>query len=265
MSDERPQPGSAGTLSDDPAWPPMPADWRHDEPDPPGSFPVPWGVYDAVAMVLWTILAQLVVALPMRALGYAPTDPLAIGLALVAIQFVTLGGVVAWLAARRALSWRVFGPLRPRLRHVLIGVGVGLGGFLIATILPELIRRSLDIPPPDRQEILEAVATTGTRAWLLILVAVLLAPLVEEIVYRGMLFQSLRHRLGLWPAVGLSSLTFAFVHLELLAQPLAIAALLVLGVWLAAAFHRTGSLLVPIVAHALFNGVAVALTLTLAA
>lgn len=247
----------------DPPWPPRPAQWRHDEPDPPGAFPVPWGVLDAVGLVLWTIVAQVLVALPLGLLGYGG-DVLHAGVALVIVEAVTVAGALLWLRARGALSWRILGPLRPRWSHVLLGVGVGVVGFVIATVVPEIFRRAVDAPPPPRQQVLEAVSASGSRAWLLIVVAALLAPVVEEFVYRGVLFQALRHRLGLWPGIGLSSLTFAFVHLELVGQPIALAALLVLAAWFAAAFHRTGTLVVPVVGHMFFNGVAVALTLSLA-
>lgn len=263
MSGDGPPPVASTDPAPGPPWPEPPPGWRHDAPDPPEAFRVPWGVYDAVGLVLWTIVAQVLVAVPLQVVGYDTGDPLDVGLALVAVQLVTLGGVLGWLSARGSLTWHLLGPVRPRLRQVAVGLGVGLAGFVVATILPEMVRRGLDVAPPDRQEILDTVATTGARAWVLIVVAVALAPLVEEVVYRGLLFQSLRHRLGLWPALGLSSLTFAFVHLELLSQPLALGALLVLGVWLAAAFHRSGSLTVPVVAHAVFNGIAVALTLAI--
>jgi membrane protease YdiL (CAAX protease family) len=55
--------------------------------------------------------------------------------------------------------------------------------------------------------------------------------------------------LPLWPAMGLSGLAFALSHLE----ALAIVILLPVGMFFAWIFHRTGSLLVPIAAHAVFN------------
>lgn len=248
---------------DDAAWPPRPPQWRHDAPDPPDAFPVPWGVMDAVGLVLWTIVAQLIVALPLLLLpdvsgvGFTAT-------ALFLVEIVTMAGVWGWLRGRGAFSWRLLGPVRPAVRHLGVGVGVGIAGFVIAVILPEILRRAFDLAPPESQEVLDVIDTGSGAALVgLVVVVVVLAPIVEELVYRSVLFQALRHRLGLWPGIGLSSLTFAFVHLELIDQPVSLAALLVLAVWLAASFHRTGSLVVPIVAHATFNAINVAALLTL--
>jgi membrane protease YdiL (CAAX protease family) len=53
-----------------------------------------------------------------------------------------------------------------------------------------------------------------------------------------------------WIAISLASLAFGAVHLQ---QPHAIAALAVLGLLIGYAYERTGSLLPPILIHALFN------------
>lgn len=226
------------------------------------AFPVPWTVFDAVGIVLWTLLAQLVVGVPLAWLGFDTTTPLGIGVALAAVETVTVAGIFAWLVARGALSWRILGPVRPRWRHVGVGAAVGMAGFVIATVVPELVRRAVGLPPPPRQQVLDFVASGESGVWLVVATVIVVAPVVEEVVFRGLLFQVLRRRLGVSVGIVLSSLTFAVVHLELITRPLSLAALLVLGAWLAAAFHRTGSLVVPITAHALFNGVAVAATLS---
>ncbi len=253
-----PSPGGAA----DPPWPPREPGWRHDFPDPPQAFAVSWTVFDAVGLVLWTIVAQVLVSLVLTPFhdgaGTGSVAFNAVGLTLV--EVVTLAGAYGWLRGRHVWSWRVWGPVRPAWRHAAIGVGIGLSGFVLAVILPELLRQAFDIPAPtDRQVALDLVTEgQGVALAALVVVLVVLAPIIEELIFRGLLFQSIRAKLGLWPGLGLSSLTFAFLHLELFDQPIALAALLVLAVWLAAAFHKTGSLVVPIVAHATFNAINVA-------
>lgn len=243
-----PWPGQDGADGDDPS--------HRQQP-----FPVPWTIVDAVGIVIWSLVAQLLVGVPLAALGFEAASPGEIGVALLAVEIVTFAGIVGWLRARGILSWRILGPVRPRARHVAIGIGVGVAGFFLATVLPELIRQRLGLPAPPRQQILDQVATRDAGVWLLVVTVVVLAPVLEEVVFRGLLFQVLRRRLGLWPGIVLSSMTFAIVHLELIDRPISLAALLVLGAWLAGALHRTGSLVVPITAHALFNAVAVIATL----
>lgn len=244
----------------DPSWPATSDDDR--TAFRPDTFPVPWNILDAVVIVLWTLIAQLLVGVPLATLGLDAASPSEVAVALLAIEAVTVAGVVAYLRARGILSWRILGPVRPRWRHVAVGAGVGVAGFLLATVLPELVRRWFGMPPPPRQQILDHVAAGGGALWLLAVTVVVIAPVVEEVVFRGLLFQVLRRRIGLWPGILLSSLTFAIVHLELIGRPISLVALLVLGAWLSWALHRTGSLVVPIVAHAFFNGVAIVATLS---
>lgn len=245
----------------DPPWPAT-DDPGEDGRHRPRPFPVPWTILDAVGIVLWTLVAQLLVGIPLATLGFGADGAVEIGIALVAVEAVTIAGIVAWLRSRGVLSWRILGPVRPHARHLAVGAGVGIAGFLLATVVPELIRQWVGFPAPPRQQILDHVASGDAGIWILVVTVVLIAPVLEEVVFRGLLFQVLRRRLGLWPGILLSSLTFAIVHLELVDRPLSLAALFVLGAWLAGALHRTGSLVVPITAHAIFNGVAIAATLS---
>lgn len=81
--------------------------------------------------------------------------------------------------------------------------------------------------------------------------AVLIAPVAEELFFRGLL-QTLLVRLARnrWLSIVLASLAFGAVHFQ---QPHAMAALAVLGVLIGYAYERTGSLVPPIVIHAVFN------------
>lgn len=263
-----------GGAPPDPPWPPRPEGWRHDAPDPPDAFPVPWSVSDAFLLVLWTVLAQMIVGGVALGLGTDLTRPgLTTALVFLAIQVVVALGGVAWLAGRGRLSWRILGPLRPRVRDLAVGVGVGVAGFLIVTVsvvLAEQLAGRVEAP----EEPLRELAVEGGLPALLtvVLVAVILAPALEEVIFRGLLFQGLRQRLGLFPAMGISALVFGAVHLPKIVQPdgslnmlalPSIVALAILGFWFAGAFHRTGRLGVVVAAHGAFNGIALLiLTLT---
>ncbi len=75
-------------------------------------------------------------------------------------------------------------------------------------------------------------------------IALVLAPLSEEALFRGLLLPALRRRMGMWPAAWLSALLFALVH-----PPIDMPAILALGVALALAFEHSGSVLAPLTAH----------------
>ncbi|MBI2438138.1 MAG: CPBP family intramembrane metalloprotease, partial [Lentisphaerae bacterium] len=87
--------------------------------------------------------------------------------------------------------------------------------------------------------------------------AMIVAPVAEEALFRGMLLPLIMKRLGAGPAVLLSSALFALVHFHLPS----FFPLFVLAAGLGLAYIYTGSLLVPIVMHALFNGMNLGLLL----
>ncbi|HEX2029649.1 MAG TPA: type II CAAX endopeptidase family protein, partial [Nitriliruptorales bacterium] len=256
----------------DPAWPPRPPEWRHDAPDPPRAFAVPWTWRDGLALILIVLGTVVVLSIVAGVLGLdTRSDAAVLGFAVVS-QAAVLTVAYGYLRGRDAWTWRLLGPVRPEPRHAAIGVGIGASGWLLVTATLVLLTTALDPEEVPRQETIERVAEGGPVTVLFgVLAAVLLAPLVEELIYRAVLFQALRARLGALPAIGISSFVWASMHLELFVDPegtfrasglIGVLGLVLLGFWLAGAFHRTGSLVVPVVGHAVFN--AIALTLAVA-
>jgi membrane protease YdiL (CAAX protease family) len=86
---------------------------------------------------------------------------------------------------------------------------------------------------------------------LLLLTAVVLAPLFEEVIFRGTLLPVLASRVGSGPAVLLSALVFALAHLSIGE----LAPLTVLGIGLGLLRLRGGRLLPCVLMHALWNGI----------
>jgi len=100
----------------------------------------------------------------------------------------------------------------------------------------------------------------GAQPWVrcyLAVFTVILAPVAEEFVFRGLLFSTAR-RLG-WPKAGWIgvSLLFALVHFNVPA----FLSLFVLALALTWLYHATEGLLAPIIAHSLFNAANLALLL----
>lgn len=243
----------------DPPWPDQDDDWRHDAPEPPEAFTVPFTPLEALGLVLWSIVGQVLVALPLALAGFTYGRDAATMVVLLVVQMVVLGGALWWLRARGRLSWRLLGPIRPAWRHVWVGLGIGVAGFVLTAVVAEVVNRTFGPFEVPEQSLLETTTQGGATAVLGVVVAVVFAPIVEETIFRGILFQSIRMRVGVWAALVLSSLVFALVHFEVF-SPLPLVIFTVLGIWLAAAFHRTGSLLVPIFGHAAFNGVVLTLS-----
>lgn len=86
--------------------------------------------------------------------------------------------------------------------------------------------------------------------------AVIIAPFLEELSFRGILLPWLRRVLGPWPAILISSFLFAIAHFDAWPAPIA---LFVLAGFLGYLAYRTTSLVAPIVLHATFNAANMAL------
>jgi membrane protease YdiL (CAAX protease family) len=153
--------------------------------------------------------------------------------------------------------WRA--PPGPPLRPIVLGLGLGgLLALLGAAVSGGLAALGFEI---EEQKLVRDLAEAGGGTFALFAAAaVLLAPLAEEIFFRGHLFRRLTLRRPAWQAHGITALLFAGIHLNPAALP--IYALDSLG--LSLAYARTRSLVVPIVAHGVLNLVGV-VTLFLAA
>jgi len=220
----------------------------------------------AIAVYLLTQFAlQLVVGLALLGTGLIDPlllDPTAGGVSLLALVVVSqVAGLLAafWLLRRRGVPLRpIVGPLRPVGRHVGIGVGLGLLAIVGSTLLVSLLVTLTGSEATPEQVLTEGIADTPAQLALAVLAAVVMAPLAEELLFRGLLHRGLRRRMRIVPAILLSSVLFAVVHVDVAAsQPLALVGLTFVGIILALAHERTGSLLVPVVIHATHNAVTI--------
>lgn len=138
----------------------------------------------------------------------------------------------------------------------------GLGGFLatpplvfVVTLLTLLLFQLLRLVGidvvPESQDIIEIISEAEGVAQIVLLVflAVVVAPLWEEIVFRGGLYRFLKTRLPLPVAMVLSAAMFSMVH----SYALGFLALVMVGVVLCVVYEQSGDIRAPIFLHALFN------------
>lgn len=111
--------------------------------------------------------------------------------------------------------------------------------------------------PVDKQDLVGMFANAGSPWMLCVMVtlAVVLAPLTEELVFRAGLFRYFRTRMPRGIALLAPALFFASLHVnwKTLQGLSSLAPLAVLAMIFSVAYERTGRLGTPIVAHALFN------------
>ena len=204
-----------------------------------------------------------------------------------AVAGIVLG--VFWLAVSllRRLGRKVgysLAPLgfsRPRggfLASIGGGVAVGVGAVVLSMILTPISVLVLEQLGYSTRSTIQQPFMEGLVGWVnespgvaipaIVLIVVLFGPAVEELVFRGAIFNGL-YRLGILfstryagkkpPSKTIfalsalaSSILFALLHLE----PVLLPVLFILAITLCALFQRTGSLLPSFVAHATFNSVA---------
>ena len=109
---------------------------------------------------------------------------------------------------------------------------------------------------PNKPQEQQAVQTLRiASSWLdrvvLGVVTILLAPVAEETLFRGILYPAIKQagfpKLAFW----LASIAFAAVHLNVMV----FVPLLVLAMFLTVLYEKTDNLLAPITAHAAFNAI----------
>ena len=194
------------------------------------------------------LLAGLIVAF--AALGDRVGLPLALGVLLFQ-TLVILVAIRSLVLRKYGLHWADLG-LRPATpQWIRRGLALALlmlpmVALINVILIPRLAGEDFHNPQ------LYAVAPDGFSWPALISMLVMagfVAPLGEELAFRGLLFPWLRGQLGAGAGAVVSGLVFAILH----GVPVLIPALTAIGIALALLYHRCGSLWPVIVAHGTFN------------
>jgi membrane protease YdiL (CAAX protease family) len=220
----------------------------------------PWPPWTApAALVCGLLLAAvggLLVDIPALALGVSITAshvPPGLEIADTAVQdaaFVLSAVFFAQLGGRAVAAWQ-FG-LRPtRLWRAVRLVVATLAGFLFFSVVWAL---AFNV---GKEKLLEQLGAGESTALLLLSAGLtcVVAPICEEILFRGYIFTALRNWRGVWPAAIITGLLFGGVHAGS-APAIDLVPLAVLGVALCLLYRATGSLYPCIAAHSLNNSLA---------
>lgn len=143
-----------------------------------------------------------------------------------------------------------------QLRHTADVIASGLMGgifILLGVSLVNIILQYILHITPQPQEVVLLLLKMRTP-WLFLSYAILIvviAPIVEEIFFRGLVYSYFRGQYGAGWAIIISGLIFSAVHLSLWAFP----GIFIGGMGLAYLYERTQSLYTSILAHMVWNGV----------
>ena len=189
---------------------------------------------------------------PVTSLENIQNDPTVIILNVLAIipaHIFTI--IVAWfivtknnkISFRQTLGWS---PDNFRwFYYILILVGF----FAIAAVVNYFI-------PEQDNDLLRILRSSRTAVYVVAFLATFTAPLVEEVVYRGILYSAIQRSIGVKGAIAIVTALFALVHVpQYWGSPGTILLICLLSLVLTLVRVRTGNLLPCIVLHTIFNGI----------
>lgn len=176
----------------------------------------------------------------------------------------TLAQGAAFVAAAVFFAGRVVKP-RPwhfGLRSTQLGPALGWAALGMVCFYVVTAVYSVLVQPSVEQDTVEALGGDAGTFGLIVagVMVIAVAPVVEEVFFRGFFYRALRSRLSIWVAAGADGLLFGLIHYSgdgleglLILPPLAL-----LGVLFCLVYERTGSLFPVIGMHAFNNAVAYA-------
>lgn len=226
--------------------------------------PVRWGLAEAlVGLLVVQVVGQMLGAAVFVGSGQDDLDtaPLwSVTLANLPLQLCMIA-VVLWATMTRGNG--PVGDVGLRLRPTDVPYGIVLGpvtsvglGLIYLPIL-EALGADPDKVDDAARELTDRAGGAGSVI-LLVISVVILAPVAEELLFRGLVLRAIERRAGSVVAVVGSGALFGLVHFQLLQLPV----LALLGMILAVVTVRSGRLGPAIVAHMAFNGLTVLALLT---
>jgi membrane protease YdiL (CAAX protease family) len=206
----------------------------------------------AIGLFVMTVAMILMIFAVVLMTGNAPSmNPGHPVVAAAELVFYVAGGWFAWWGLRKT-GMRPFRKLTRRDgRAILIGVGalflvrIATGIVLVLTDQTKHVQAGFE----HFDVTSKTQAVTATGAGLAVLSLVVIAPIVEEIVFRGLLFGALAGRLGILASAVVTALLFGAAHGDLVFFPTLVA----MGFVTALAYAGTGNLWVAVTLHALNN------------
>ena len=214
------------------------------------------GAATATWFISWGIGWAVVVPIVVAALGASLADDLTIvelSVSTAAAWIVLMLGLA--VASRKFGSGAPISDFRLGFRPIdLVGVPIGAATQLVLVPLVYVPLRGLWPDAFSNEQIEERAQDLvdragGANAVLLVLVVVVGAPIVEELVYRGLLQRSLTSAVGAAGGLTFAAAWFSLIHFSPVLYP----GLFVAGVIFGGGLLLTGRIGMGIVTHASFN------------
>lgn len=172
--------------------------------------------------------------------------------AIAAINLTAFAVVFAWGSAANGGRWRGLVPLQPFRVAAVPALVLAVAGLAVVLSEVDNVVSAILPRPAWLMQALQGVFANERHPGMSLFLAVAIAPITEEILFRGVILRGLLAHLRPVAAIGVSALLFACVH----ANPWQFASPLLLGLLFGWWYVRTGSLALPMLGHAFANGLA---------
>lgn len=152
------------------------------------------------------------------------------------------------LISRNKQFWEVF---KGEKASIGASIGWGIIGFFLVFLgqtIGAYIELALGIDMGSENT--EAIMDVTKVAPIMIIATVFLGPILEELVFRRVIFGSIIQNYNFWIASIISAIVFAAIHMDFTH----ILLYTICGMIFAFLYHKTKRLLTPIIAHVLLNG-----------
>lgn len=177
---------------------------------------------------------------------------------------VIVGLVLLWLT-RFHPGWKgVMGMPVHWGREAIAGLTFGVGLYPVVAIIGVVVAYLFGLVSGDTvrtpEQVPQDLPTVGVAVT--IVYAVVVAPIGEELFFRGVLFRAIRDRHGFWLGALGSGVTFGLIHFipgSALDAVLLMTVMVFTGVGLAYIYERRGTIVAPIAAHMMFNVIGLSL------
>ncbi len=214
-----------------------------------------------IGTMLFLVVGVILIIIINVIRGASPEDLLeptvAQTISLTALEAVALiGGVYLFGLRRKGLDWDAVG-IKPTTRNwYLIAILVTMMVIPLASLITiatffvtgqPLENPQLDFLLPEGLSPIDAIV--------MLILAGFIAPLGEELLFRGVLYSIFRERWGIWISVLLSSLIFAVIHGNIAVGVTGF----FLGIVAAIVFEFSGSLWTAVLVHAINNSLKIGL------
>jgi membrane protease YdiL (CAAX protease family) len=205
----------------------------------------------AIALLVLVYVIQAIIFIPIAAFGPATASAFMENPLTVAVfNTVSIGSVLLIGLKRTGSSFHEVFPLAPISTSLLLPMSLTVIGMsIILSEANNYVLKFLPVPP-QIAKVFQDVFGTPEKFWGALLTAVIVAPLTEELLFRGLILQGFLRNYSVRKAIIASALLFGVFHV----LPWQIPAAAVLGAVFAWWFVQTRSLLPCLFGHALNNG-----------